>query len=151
MNAIMKATVIAAVSALAVASTLPLAATAQAVPDSKDYYFQSPSGNIHCGMHQGVNNTRVECDIADHTWAAPPPPPSASCNPGDFAAIAMWDEPRFECSSGWDRAQPGETLNYGQTHTVGDFICESEPSGVTCTRTNTGHWFRIAQDSFELH
>ena len=47
---------------------------------------------------------------------------------------------------------PGEqTLNYGQHLSVGSISCESQPSGMTCTDANTGHYCRLASDSYELH
>jgi hypothetical protein len=42
------------------------------------------------------------------------------------------------------------TLDYGQTKSVGVMTCASEPSGVTCTDTSTGHFFRVSRDSYEL-
>ena len=39
---------------------------------------------------------------------------------------------------------PGlKTLDYGQTFSRGAITCESELSGVTCTDTATGHFFRV--------
>jgi hypothetical protein len=43
------------------------------------------------------------------------------------------------------------TLNYGDTHTMGAITCDSEPAGITCTDTSTGHFFRLSRDSNELH
>jgi hypothetical protein len=41
-------------------------------------------------------------------------------------------------------------LAYGQTHTVDTITCDSEPSGVTCTDTSTGHFFRVSGESYQL-
>ena len=38
----------------------------------------------------------------------------------------------------------------GQTKSVGLMTCASEPSGVTCTDTSSGHFFRVSRDSYEL-
>jgi hypothetical protein len=46
-------------------------------------------------------------------------------------------------------ADPARTLDYGQTHSVGAMTCESEPSGMTCTDTSSGHYFRVSQESYE--
>jgi hypothetical protein len=43
-----------------------------------------------------------------------------------------------------------QKLDYGQTYSRGAMTCESEPSGVTCTDTVTGHFFRISRESYEL-
>jgi hypothetical protein len=42
------------------------------------------------------------------------------------------------------------TLAYGETHTVGAITCASEPSGVTCTDSGSGHFFRVSRDSYQL-
>lgn len=42
------------------------------------------------------------------------------------------------------------TLDYGQTHTIGTITCDSEPAGVTCTHSSTGHFFRLSRDSYQL-
>jgi len=41
-------------------------------------------------------------------------------------------------------------LDYGQTRSVGTLSCDSEPSGVTCTDSSTGHFFRVSSDSLQL-
>jgi hypothetical protein len=42
------------------------------------------------------------------------------------------------------------TLGYGQTVFAGTITCDSEPTGVKCTDTSTGHYFRLARESYEL-
>ncbi len=43
-----------------------------------------------------------------------------------------------------------KTLDYGQTLTQGAITCTSELSGVTCTDTATGHFIRVARESYDL-
>jgi hypothetical protein len=43
-----------------------------------------------------------------------------------------------------------ETLAYGQARTFGSITCDSESSGMTCTDSSTGHYFRISRDTYEL-
>ncbi len=46
---------------------------------------------------------------------------------------------------------PGlKTLDYGQTYSQGAITCDSEVSGVTCTDTSTGHFFRVSRETYEL-
>jgi hypothetical protein len=33
---------------------------------------------------------------------------------------------------------------------IGAITCDSEPSGVTCTNSSTGHFFRVSRESYEL-
>jgi hypothetical protein len=43
-----------------------------------------------------------------------------------------------------------QTLDYGQTRSVGTITCSSEPSGVACTDSSTGHFFRVSQESYDV-
>jgi hypothetical protein len=62
-------------------------------------------------------------------------------NPGNLGC--------YEGVSNFDT--PGlKTLDYGQTFSRGAITCDSEPSGVTCTDTATGHYFRVAREDYEL-
>jgi len=46
---------------------------------------------------------------------------------------------------------PGlKTLDYGRTYSRGAMTCDSELSGVTCTDTGTGHFFRVSRENYEL-
>jgi hypothetical protein len=46
---------------------------------------------------------------------------------------------------------PGlQTLDYGQTRSVGLITCDSEPAAMTCTDNSTGHFFRVSSSSFQL-
>jgi hypothetical protein len=42
------------------------------------------------------------------------------------------------------------TLGYGQTHTVGAITSDSEPPGVRCTDSSTGHFFFDSRESYQL-
>jgi Family of unknown function (DUF6636) len=136
------------------AATLPLAALAHADPpyQYQEVKIQSPSGNIHCALFNDHGQGRVWCRIDHYTYAVPPRP--ASCEPqsrytwGDFFAINQGKPASMECA-GNAPDDPARTLDYGQTQSVGAMTCDSEPAGMTCTDTSTGHYFRISQDSYE--
>jgi hypothetical protein len=32
----------------------------------------------------------------------------------------------------------------------GNIACDSEPSGVKCTDSSTGHYFRVSRESYDL-
>ncbi len=130
---------------ISVTVTAAIAVPATARADTQN--FQSPSGNIYCVMDSGG----VACDISDFTYQPPPPPECGkhlawgsrfSLTPGKPAAI--------ECHGDTLRV-PGEpTLNYGQTTSAGTITCDSEPSGMKCTDSSTGHYFRVSRDSYDL-
>ena len=42
------------------------------------------------------------------------------------------------------------TLDYGQTRCLGPITCDSEPTGMTCTDTSTGHFLRVSRESYQL-
>jgi hypothetical protein len=57
----------------------------------------------------------------------------------------------YEGSGNFKYPKPSQqTLEYGQQYSRGAITCESQPSGVTCTDTVTGHFFRISRESYEL-
>jgi hypothetical protein len=150
----MKATMIVAVSALAAASGVPLAPTTYADPSAVQQ-FQSPSGNIGCFIESddGHGRARASCDIADRTWASPPRPPNCM-GPYDRLNLREGTPARLGCHGDTALGTPMDplpVLDYGETITAGPLTCESEPLGMTCTDSSTGHYFRLARDSYELH
>ncbi len=151
--AAMKTTTFAAVWMATAAATIALPATAHA----DDYMmFQSPSGNIHCHIDSTRPAPIAMCQIYDYTYAAPPAS-SSSCPPGappgsDFR-LDQGKPAYLSCryanlDSGFTGVWP--TLDYGQTRSTGTITCNSEPSGMTCTDSSTGHFFRVSRESYQL-
>jgi hypothetical protein len=159
----MKITLIAA-AALSIATAvtaLPAAATAHA--DDTSYTFLSPSGNIGCEMADDAGGQLFAvCKTQDRTWAAPPSEncqqaevPGATGGPGTALQLGQGKTPCVGFSMNQfffppDPLANHPTLGYGQTHSIGSITCDSEPSGVTCTDASTGHFFRVASDSYQL-
>ena len=155
----MKLKMIAALS-IATAATLPLAAVANAcggggdLPD--DYEFVTPSGNIVCSIY--ADNTGANCEVREHTWVAPAStigPFGRACdfNFGGLEFYVSQAKPaNLGCYEGASKFNaPGlKTLDYGQTYSRGAMTCDSELSGVTCTDTATGHFFRVSRENYEL-
>jgi hypothetical protein len=148
----MKTTIITAVRMATAAATVAFTAliavptTAHAgVPPT----FQSPSGNILCW----INDSAATCRVTDHTYARPLRP--ADCtNPGWGNGVWMdkGEPPFLMCGpyGTYSGMRTDVTLDYGQTRSDGPFSCDSETSGVTCTDSSTGHFFRISRDSYQL-
>jgi hypothetical protein len=128
-------------AAVAAAIVLPASAEADSSP------FISPSGNIDCQINAGG----AICDISDHTYQPPPPPPCAEHFPwGSRFVLEAGKAATVVCHSDSLRV-PGEpTLDYGQTKSAGTFTCDSEFSGMKCTDSSTGHYFRVSRDSYDL-
>ena len=154
--ATMKTTTLAAVWMATAAATIAVAAPAHA--DDTYLQFQSPPGNIRCvldGQH-----ALAMCQISDYTYVVPPGLPrdqsGGPCPPGagpgrDFR-LDQGQPGYLTCTysalaSGFG---PWTTLDYGQTRSVGVITCDSEPSGMTCTDSTSGHFFRVSRDSYQL-
>ncbi|MCT7660475.1 hypothetical protein N4S67_18890 [Mycobacterium sp. CPCC 205710] len=156
----MNATKLALIATATTVASLALPATAHAEP-SQMFQFVSPSGNIACEMDEHFDGTaEAWCKIRDHSWAAPTdticPVANVTGAIGEPADDFQLRQGRAACT-GFVMNQiffsgpylPG-TLAYGQTHTVGPITCASEPSGVTCSDSSTGHLFRVSQESYQL-
>ena len=155
----MKLKLIAALS-IATAATLPLAAVANACGGGgdlpADYEFVTPSGNIVCSIY--ADNTGVNCEVREHTWVAPAStigPFGRACdfNFGGLEFYVSQAKPaNLGCYEGAGKfnALGLKTLDYGQTYSRGAMTCDSELSGVTCTDTATGHFFRVSREDYEL-
>ncbi len=133
--------------ALVVSATAAAFVASSATARADGQNFQSPSGNIYCVM----GTTGVACDISDYTYQPPPPPECGkhlawgnrfTLTPGSPAAI--------ECHGDTLRVPGEQTLNYGQTITAGTLTCDSEPPGMKCTDSGSGHYFRVSRESFDL-
>ncbi len=102
------------------------------------------------GVHNSGNND-VQCEVVDHTWQPPEGcPPSVEVVGASMRADAT-DPPVVVCAKYPNQLPlPWPTLDYGQKQTLGAISCDSELSGVTCTNANTGHFFRLSSESYDV-
>lgn len=131
------------------AATFVLPATASADPEGS---FQSPSGNIVCFVtalsYRGA--PAAACQAHRHTYT---PPPAGDCHLGGWGGqidLEQGNPPQFECVGGVLAVPPMPTLNYGESRSAGTITCTSEPSGMKCTDSSTGHFFRLSSESYDL-
>jgi hypothetical protein len=134
-----------------------IAAAAIAVPATAnaaiDFNFHSPSGNILCDMHMGGDSqSQTTCITADRNWVSPPRSPDCAADELWGDALSLYKgEPGFQCYHRLpDDPTAGQTLDYGETLANGSITCKSQPAGITCTDLGTGHFFRIARESYQL-
>ena len=120
-------TVILVFSTISASAAIPLAAIAHA---DQYYQFQSPSGNIGCGMALLNNNGFALCEIGDHTWVAPSRPPDCPRGWGDRIGINQGGAPALSCHTDTMRGSVEPTLNYGDKWSVNSITCDSELSGI---------------------
>jgi hypothetical protein len=120
--------------------------------------FQSPSGNIGCEMGT-LSDGRggASCDITQYDFAAPGNCPNGAGNNrgASFVSFVLHQgsQAQIECHSGHTDVVGGtgeRTLDYGQTSSAGTVSCDSEPTGITCTDSSTGHFFRVSRESYQL-
>ncbi len=133
--------------ALLIGVTVAAATAGPATARADDQNFQSPSGNIYCVLDSGG----VGCDISEFDYQPPPPP---ECGKrlawGNRFGLMTGKPAAIECHGDTLRV-PGEpTLDYGQTISAGTITCDSEPSGMRCADSSTGHYFRVSRESYDL-
>jgi hypothetical protein len=139
---------------------LPLAAVATACGGGgeipQDHDFATPSGNIICNVY--ADSSEVNCEVREHTWVAPASTIGPYGRPCDlnFGGLQFYvsqaDPANLGCYEGASKfsAPDVPTLAYGQDYSHGAITCESRLSGVTCTDTSTGHYFRVSRESYDL-
>jgi hypothetical protein len=128
-------------------ATVALAIAASATAHADDGPFRSPSGNISCV----VGNGGAACDVSDHTYQLPPGPPCSQHSAwGGRFSLQQGQAAEMECHNDTLRVPGARTLDYGQTISAGTITCESQPSGMKCTDSSTGHYFRVSRDSYNL-
>jgi hypothetical protein len=110
--------------------------------------FRSPSGNISCTLSTPGGYNEARCEVTDHAWAATEPP-DCHMNWGDRLYVTQNGDAGFGC---YHQEFPAgeQTLEYGQTLSLGAIRCESEPTTMTCTDSSTGHYFRVSRETYEF-
>jgi len=108
------------------------------------YFFQSPSGNIHCMIATGAY-AEARCDAMHLTPSYTRPPAGCDLDWGRSFAIGLYDRRGVLACVGDTVAMPGsDVLPYGEVVQLGGFDCVSEQSGMTCTNP-TGHGFTLSK------
>jgi hypothetical protein len=136
------------------AATLGFAASSHANPYSAQ--FQSASGDISCNLvntpptdRLGFGKNFVQCDVTNHSWVAPQPPPQGRMDATSTFVLMRGQAPIVGYSPG-TVGDDGVMLDGAQTPHAGAITCSTEQSAVKCTDTSTGHFFRVSPESYEL-
>ena len=136
------------------AATIGSAASSHANPFSAQ--FQSPSGDISCNLvnyppldTHSLGKNFVQCDIDDHSWVAPQPPPQGRTDATSTFVLSRGKVPIVGYSPG-TLAALDQMPDDGQARSAGAITCSSEQSAVKCTDVSTGHFFRVSRESYEL-
>jgi hypothetical protein len=141
-------------AALSLIAAAPVAIALPAIAHAAtDFNFHSPSGNIFCDMHMADDGkSQATCITTDHNWVAPQRSPACAAEEHWGDALSVYQgEAGFQCYTRLpDDPTAGQTLNYGETLANGTITCKSEEAGISCTDVGTGHFFRIARESYQL-
>lgn len=112
--------------------------------------FQSPTGNIHCGLYQGDGGTSVRCDLLELTPSYTRPPAGCEYDWGQSFGLDARGKGYLACVSD-AVADPGNpVLGYGQSVSLGGIACVSARTGMTCTNAD-GHGFSVAKARQRLY
>lgn len=104
--------------------------------------FSTPTGNIGCIL----GDLSVQCTVKQHTWKAPPRPPSDVCEWGHSVGIKN-SVAQYMCS---DTHFIGPTLEYGTTAVFGRYTCTVARTGVTCREEGRTASFFVSRDEVRL-
>ena len=120
--------------------------------DSGYLVFQSPSGNIMCGIYTDAGSGGARCDIQEWMFVAPTPLECGEVNYNvGTAEVGADGSGTLGACVGDTVADPASpVLAYGANAGAGDFACHSAQDGVTCANLITGHGFRLARASYQL-
>jgi hypothetical protein len=134
-----------------IAATIALAGPAHA--DTHDE-FASPGADIGCDLYAGSDGQGLaQCAVHGHSWVIAAPVPNCDWDSGDWEfVLSQGNQPTlpFSCAADTLHHLGLATLNYGQTRSAGAITCDSQPSGVRCTDSSSGHFFRVSRESYEL-
>ncbi len=152
LDAIVNIRILAALVALA-GATLTRTAAAQAEPQAAAYEFGDPAKNIWCSLrlYPDGENT-AQCDIDKHDFAGPEADATGPCpqTEGYIFMLRETDAPQIHCLHGSVLGTIYYVLDNGQSRTAGAITCDSQPSGIKCTNSQTGHYFRLSRSSYEV-
>ena len=113
-------------------------------PAAADNYtaFQSPTGNIHCAIHEKAG-TEVNCDMREYSPSYTLP---VGCD-GLTTIFSAWDfslKGGLSCTDANLIRSDNAVLPYGEAISLGGISCVSAKTGMTCTNA-AGHGFSVAR------
>jgi hypothetical protein len=130
-------------------AVLALTAAGPAAADG-EYYFRTPSGNIHCGYFDFDGPPYLRCDISEYTPTAAPRPEDCDLDWGGAFEIDAVDQTGSLVCHGDTVVSPDAVpLDYGENFARGGISCLSEKKGLTC-ENELGHGFFLSRAKQEV-
>ena len=125
--------------------TLALAlAAGSSAAFAEEFYFKSPSGNIHCGYFDNDGNALVRCDIESYTPSRKRP---ADCDLDWGFAFEIGARAKrgiILCAGDTVISPQAEVLPYGTRWKRKGITCEIQTTGITCANRK-GHGFFLSR------
>ena len=106
--------------------------------------FQSPTGNIHCGIFSDASGTWARCDLKQLTRTYDYQPAGCDYDWGNSFEVAIDGKGYLACVSDAVFSPDNPVLPYGEAVSVGGVSCVSAKTGMTCTNAE-GHGFSVAK------
>lgn len=150
----------AAVAVLAMFNVFP-AASAQGA----DQHFTSPAGSVDCMLYLENGEAIADCLVQEATWKNPPAQ-DPNCDldwfPNEVVLTSGINNNNVAVSTiaaGWCRGDigplcgPGEcnVLKYGAKVILGNIVCTSAKSGITCaTAKGLKRSFTVSKSTYKI-
>ena len=106
--------------------------------------FQSPSGNIHCGIYQWQGGVEARCDLIDLVPSFTKAPPGCDLDWGQAFSVDASGKGSLACVGDTVINPSAPVLAYGKGVSINGITCVSSQKGMTCTNAE-GHGFQIAR------
>lgn len=119
------------------------AGAAAAAAAADDIEFQSPTGNISCGLYSDGADTSVRCDMSKPVPSYTAPPAGCEFDWGSSLAVSATGKGVLACVSDPAAGPDAPVLPYGEALSLGGISCVSAKTGMTCTNGG-GHGFSVA-------
>jgi hypothetical protein len=116
-----------------------------AVEASPDTYiaFQSPTGNIHCSIHEFGGETQARCTLQEFIPTLGDWPSGCAGLNREFSVTDL-GEGSLSCSDANLVNGGNSVLTYGESISLAGVSCVSAKTGMTCTNAE-GHGFSVAK------
>lgn len=109
--------------------------------------FATPSGNIWCDL----TTDGATCTIGGHEYGVPDQP---DCDEHTGRVLQVTESgASMPCVAQAPPTSAPEShveLDYGESTMVGDFLCSSAETGVTCRSLVAGHGFELAYADYSI-
>ena len=118
---------------------------------AQDYItFQSPTGNIQCGLYRDDGGATVRCDMSQLTPSYRQRPEGCEFDWGSSFAVSSVGKGILACVSDPAGGPDSAVLGYGEAVSMGGISCVSAKTGMTCTNA-AGHGFSISKAKQRLY